>query len=676
LKPSTSTLGRLRRALFAGSLLLLPTLQAQAAVHALLIGVGDYSKSQGMQSLQGPVNDVRLMKEVLSQRFKVPDSQIQVLTNEQATHSQIERAFEQLIGRVQKGDQVYIHYSGHGSWAEAPRTGPNAEPTGQDQTWVSYGARARPGIDANDKDNLEILDKEISHWLHRLHERTDDVVLVADSCHSATSTRDDQRGKRSAPKAIAQHPLRAKYPKREPLKTGVRIGAARDSESAVEVDPVGRGPCLSPEGCYGVFTWHWVQALRKSKPTDSWGSVFARAKAGMLSVPQVSQEPQIEGDHSRRAVFGGQFVEGPALVPVRTVIGSRLELGGGQLLGLTAGSILRGSGDARVEVTRVSAAGAEGKLLQGSAAKGDVLEVVEIKASDDKIRLFIGGAQVAGSDAALAARVRDSIEKALPFALKNFTLTTNRAEADWRLDLGRGRDGGPELTVLSPQNELMHALMRFPLAQADTELPRLINNLASLELTRKLRGIAATGNATPLSPEVVVLRPAPGNVDSCIDGLEGGKGWQRSAPRPLQELTSRDVQVRDCLAFRMANSADKPWYGYVLAADPRLKLDSVWPVAGLQDDDARMKPKAVTEIDGSALRIGEAGMYSLVFIASERPTPTTGLQQAGLRGDGGGGSPLLNLLRGGVATRNVESRIDIGRWGALTLDLNVAASQP
>ncbi|TGO02842.1 hypothetical protein PN36_18285, partial [Candidatus Thiomargarita nelsonii] len=79
-------------------------------------------------------------------------------------------------------DFVYIFYSGHGSQTKDLN---GDEPSGYDQTWVSYGARTgRQGID-----NYDVLDDEIDKWLSNLYEKTQNVVFISDSCHSATVTR-------------------------------------------------------------------------------------------------------------------------------------------------------------------------------------------------------------------------------------------------------------------------------------------------------------------------------------------------------------------------------------------------------------------------------------------------------------------------------------------------------
>ena len=72
-------------ALIAGLLLLLPA-SGLAAKHALLIGIADYRVS-GITSLDGPVNDIDIVKKILKDRFQFHNSEITVLLDPDATHT-------------------------------------------------------------------------------------------------------------------------------------------------------------------------------------------------------------------------------------------------------------------------------------------------------------------------------------------------------------------------------------------------------------------------------------------------------------------------------------------------------------------------------------------------------------------------------------------------------------
>ncbi|NET35523.1 MAG: DUF4384 domain-containing protein [Cyanothece sp. SIO1E1] len=82
---------------------------------ALLVGINDYPKQSIFTDLKGCVTDVDLQRELLIHRFGFCDADIEVLTNEKASRSNILNAFEEcLIKPCQEGDVVVFHFSGHG----------------------------------------------------------------------------------------------------------------------------------------------------------------------------------------------------------------------------------------------------------------------------------------------------------------------------------------------------------------------------------------------------------------------------------------------------------------------------------------------------------------------------------------------------------------------------------
>src|SRR5687768_3995281 len=101
--------------------------------HALLIGINQYLPNKlpnGLyyKSLQGCVPDVNLVEGFLRRELHVPNENIIKLTSSRPvegveppeprsqwpTYENIVNAIERLTDVAQPGDQVLIHYSGHG----------------------------------------------------------------------------------------------------------------------------------------------------------------------------------------------------------------------------------------------------------------------------------------------------------------------------------------------------------------------------------------------------------------------------------------------------------------------------------------------------------------------------------------------------------------------------------
>src|SRR5215510_6482808 len=81
---------------------------------ALLVGINKYKYSNVIPTLSGSINDVEDMKALLIGKFGFPPENVQVLTDEKATHLGIVSAIEtHLINKTQPGDIVVFHYSGH-----------------------------------------------------------------------------------------------------------------------------------------------------------------------------------------------------------------------------------------------------------------------------------------------------------------------------------------------------------------------------------------------------------------------------------------------------------------------------------------------------------------------------------------------------------------------------------
>lgn len=269
---------------------------ALAARHALLIGIGDYQHA-GLADLPGARTDLDLTERVLRERLGFGDADITRLLDAEATHVGIQQAFESLADRVRDGDFVYIHYSGHGSLVADQ--GDEQERSGYDQTLVSHGARS----DASDGLNrYDVLDDELSAWLAPIADKAGELVVVSDACHSATNTRGQAPVARAAPAAAqADHPLASARLARADLSRAVVIGAARDDQSAHEIQ-------IDDGLAADAFSVHWAAALERAAPGDSWRQVFARAALWTRQTGGFVQDPQLSGHGAERAINGGDVV--------------------------------------------------------------------------------------------------------------------------------------------------------------------------------------------------------------------------------------------------------------------------------------------------------------------------------------------------------------------------------
>lgn len=178
-----------------GFLTLLGTFHADAIAaerHALLIGVSRYPSLSADMQLEGPANDVRLIRRLLLERGFQPQN-IRVLAEGQDSDSPPTRpailaAMQNLFNEVKRGDFVYLHFSGHGSQQPALRTrGKNVEPDGLDEIFLPQDIGHWDGTIG--QVHNAIVDDEFDVLLSRLRNRGATVWAVFDSCHSGTLTR-------------------------------------------------------------------------------------------------------------------------------------------------------------------------------------------------------------------------------------------------------------------------------------------------------------------------------------------------------------------------------------------------------------------------------------------------------------------------------------------------------
>ena len=252
---------------------------ADGVRRALLIGINRYS---AVPSLQGSVNDVETMREILISRYGFEARNITMLTDEAATRAAMMAALEKLVDDTGPADTVYLHYSGHGSQVE-DLSGDEADHL--DETLVPQDGRSGRVRD--------IVDDELAAILARLKAKS--AIIVLDSCHSGTATRALDIRARSVPQdqridlyKEATH-TRAIVPAMS--SRFVVLSATAKSEEALD------GPI---EGRYqGFFTHALARSLSTAPAGATLSEVFAgvgrelarlQAQVGRVSMP----EPQLE----------------------------------------------------------------------------------------------------------------------------------------------------------------------------------------------------------------------------------------------------------------------------------------------------------------------------------------------------------------------------------------------
>jgi hypothetical protein len=142
------------------------TLPPRSNRHALIIGLGRYQADpqRPVSSLAGVPHDM-LSAMAMARLLQVPPEQMTLLRDAQATREGVRQALLDLGTRVQRGDRVFVYWSGHGSRYFDAAEG------GCVETLVPY-------------DLKDIGNREFAQWLQPAAAQADKMMVVYDACHS------------------------------------------------------------------------------------------------------------------------------------------------------------------------------------------------------------------------------------------------------------------------------------------------------------------------------------------------------------------------------------------------------------------------------------------------------------------------------------------------------------
>ncbi|MBZ9700529.1 MULTISPECIES: caspase family protein [unclassified Mesorhizobium] len=337
----------------------------EPGVFALLVGINSYAKTPSSaynaSDLRGTANDVGLVKELLTGTYSVPDDSdhFRILLDAQATHAGIRQAFaDQLIEKAKAHpDATFLFYfSGHGSLAVDDN---GDEGDGYDETIVAQDSRGPGGTD--------IRDDEIEAWLTELKQYTHNIVLIFDSCHSGTISKEPTLVGRMAP--LDGRLLKDAVP----AEHQVRNASIADSGRSYSIIEGSQADEVSNEdhidGNYdGLLTYYLVQTLKRSPQLTYREAVVQTERSVQKRAP--SQHPQAEGDFDR-VVFGGFGTRQTPFIPVTNVAQDEIFVAVGEAQGIQPGALL-----AVYSSKATKLVGEDGKIASAVVISSDVASSV------------------------------------------------------------------------------------------------------------------------------------------------------------------------------------------------------------------------------------------------------------------------------------------------------------
>jgi hypothetical protein len=381
---------------------------------ALLIGIDKYVPGASVSSagtaagkttpasrradwtdLDGAVNDVDALQQILIARFGFKAEDIRILRNHEATRERIlSETKKWLIDSAAPGDVSFFFYAGHGSQVKNSRS---EEADQLDESIVP--------ADAN-KGTPDIRDKELAILFGAAVERKLRLTIVFDSCHSGSIGR-------GAPKPIrfrflqpddrdVADPSRPAAPE---SRGALVLSAAQDYELAAETrDEEGRS--------HGLFSWAFLRTLRSMPVNQSADRLFLQVRALMQSGDMMQSPVLATTVERRRAPLFGTETQGSGAVAVAVQNvdpNSSVILQGGVAAGIRRNAELRQAGEVsntplrlrvveELGISRSRAIAIGGASVKG-LAPGTLFEIDRwTAAGGPALRVWVGSTTMPGSE--------------------------------------------------------------------------------------------------------------------------------------------------------------------------------------------------------------------------------------------------------------------------------------
>jgi len=389
------------RALAALALFVTPV---EARNLALLVGVSAYDDA-AIRSLEGPRNDVVLMREALARRdFGAQD--VEVLADgapdskAAPTRAAILAGLQGLADKAGAGDLVVFHYSGHGSTQPEGPVEDGAEPEPGGRVQVLLPRDAGRYDEATHTIRNAIIDKELGRALERIRAKGARLFVVIDACHAGTVTRAGAGVARAVEASAlgvpdaASSPVMAAAPTRRAAVKAGQVGAlvgffAVDAWSEALERPL---PAAQGEGAtrvYGAFTWHLARVLAQGR-ARSYRDLARLAALDMTRASASLPPPMFEGDLD--ATLPGAGAAGPPRFEAR-IEGGKVTIEAGRLQGIEPGARL-GLYDGPVADARrlggveaVEAGAASSRAEGGALAPGRAWAQIEAPGASFRLRV-------------------------------------------------------------------------------------------------------------------------------------------------------------------------------------------------------------------------------------------------------------------------------------------------
>jgi hypothetical protein len=593
--------------------------EATPIIYALLIGIDSYKPNRLYKSLKGAVRDINLVDTFLKQTLKIPAERIRKLISpnkedtallearsaqdQDPTYENIVNAFNEITAAAQPGEQVYIHYSGHGGRATT------IYPFKQDPNDEGIVP-----MDIGDTEEGRYLrDVEMTTLLKRMTDKGLIVTVILDSCHSGGATRGDAEIR--SPGQLDQLKRSSKSLVAEPEELEQNwLEQTRDRAIGAAGLPQAReyvllAACRPNEYAYeyavnggternGALTYWMIDTLNSvvtSGQPLTYKLLHDRVNAQIQSkFPQ--QIPMIFGE-SDRLVFGSERWSTPFTVSVIKVISeTQITLNAGQAQGLSKGtrfsiyplSTTDFTDKERqvviVELTKVDASESTARVLLpeegGIAGKGNIepgAPAVMVSAPVDliqRVRFFdekIAGENENDLPSALVNRQQETLDKVRQALAGNGWVVEVQAGESAQYQVAIDREGHYEIC----QNGTPIPNLRPLLLIDDVTAPQqVVDRLVHLAKYQAVLSLNNSSSKLSQAIEVELLQ-------------EDGTAFE-DPQNPI-------VKDGDTVCLRLKNKGEQPLKVAVLDIEPTWAVSQL-PLGGLDSPFFHLGAGAQEEI--------------------------------------------------------------------------------
>ncbi len=604
-----------------------------SSLYALLVGIDCYLPNKlpdgaSYRSLKGCVRDINHVEAFLKRQFNLPSEQIYQLTasnvddsgepseppSKWPTYENIVKMFQDVTSKAQRGDQVYIHYSGHGGRAVTIYPELKRE-KGFDEALVP--------LDIGIPTSRYLRDLELAALLQSMVSKGLVVTVVLDSCHSGGATRagdSDIRGADTNTVDTTPRPTESLVASASELVntwqnlTGGTRNAAAISGMLPEVkDYVLLAACRPSEYAYeyafkgfernGALTYWLLDSLQNSSPDLTYNELYSRINAKIHSQFQ-QQTPMLLGE-GNRLVFGNNYESLQYTVTVMQVDATfhpvRVKLNAGIAQGVEEGSLFAiypreikditqedkhlaiaevteiGVTDAWTEVIKTRLPGeiepgASAVMLSAPVDLMRGIRLVECTKENTKLE-NLPPKEINQQAALQAVAVAFGTARSAIATSRNgwVKLVTEQEVADYQVSINKLG----EYEICEPTGQPLPNL-RPPLkvgeADAATQLVKRLVHLTKYKATEKLDNFGTT-----LTKKLVV---------ELVGKQANYRRNRQPSPQPFADLSHPSVQAGETVFLRIRNESSQVLNVVVLA------LSSDWSISQLDilGDNANFVP--------------------------------------------------------------------------------------